>query len=31
MRDRVGAFGGRLEIASNDGDGTTVQGWIPLP
>jgi signal transduction histidine kinase len=31
MRDRVGAFGGRLEITSDDGHGTTVQGWIPLP
>jgi signal transduction histidine kinase len=29
MRDRVGAVGGRLEIISSPGRGTTVRGTIP--
>jgi signal transduction histidine kinase len=30
MRDRIGAFGGRLEIESAAGAGTTVTGHLPL-
>jgi signal transduction histidine kinase len=30
MRDRVGALGGRLTIASTPGHGTSVSGTIPL-
>jgi signal transduction histidine kinase len=29
MRDRIGAAGGRLEIRSAPGGGTTVHGTIP--
>lgn len=31
MRDRLGALGGGLAIMSARGQGTTVQGWVPLP
>jgi signal transduction histidine kinase len=30
MRDRIGAVGGRLEIVSSPGAGTTVRGIVPL-
>jgi len=30
MRDRIGAVGGVLEIASSPGHGTTVRGSVPL-
>lgn len=30
MRDRVEALGGRLEVRSRDGGGTTVEGWLPV-
>jgi signal transduction histidine kinase len=30
MRDRIGAVGGMLEIASSPGQGTTVRGSVPL-
>jgi signal transduction histidine kinase len=29
MHDRIGAVGGRLEVASALGCGTAVQGWVP--
>lgn len=29
MRDRIGAVGGRLEIRSSPGEGTTVSGSVP--
>lgn len=29
MRDRVEALGGRLEIRTAPGAGTTVEGWVP--
>lgn len=29
MRDRIGAVGGRLEVWSAPGRGTTVRGWVP--
>jgi signal transduction histidine kinase len=31
MADRLGAFGGRVDIASAPGAGTTITGTIPLP
>ncbi len=31
MRDRMGAFGGTLEVISTIGQGTTVRGMVPLP
>jgi len=31
MRDRVGAFGGTLEVESSPGAGTRVRGSLPLP
>jgi signal transduction histidine kinase len=30
MRDRIGAVGGTLEIASRPSDGTTVRGLVPV-
>jgi signal transduction histidine kinase len=30
MRDRVEALGGRLEVTSSAGRGTSVSGWVPL-
>jgi signal transduction histidine kinase len=30
MRDRVEALGGRLEVRSGAGEGTTVEGWLPV-
>ena len=30
IRDRVGAIGGKVEIGSDDGRGTTVRGSIPV-
>jgi len=30
MRDRVEALGGRLEVRSRSGGGTTVEGWLPV-
>ncbi len=29
MRDRVQSAGGRLEVLSGPGSGTTVSGWFP--
>jgi|GEM_PF-491107 len=31
MRDRVGAFGGTVEVESSPGGGTRVRGSLPLP
>jgi signal transduction histidine kinase len=31
LRDRVEALGGRIEVVSAPGAGTTVRGEIPLP
>jgi signal transduction histidine kinase len=31
VQARMSAVGGRLEISSRPGVGTTVEGWIPLP
>ena len=31
MSDRLGAFGGTLDVASVPGGGTTVRGTLPLP
>jgi signal transduction histidine kinase len=31
MADRLGAFGGRVEVVSAAGQGTTITGTIPLP
>jgi len=31
MADRLGAFGGTIEVISNPGTGTTITGTIPLP
>ena len=31
MADRLGAFGGRVEVTSAAGQGTTITGTIPLP
>jgi signal transduction histidine kinase len=31
MQDRLGAFGGRVEVVSAAGHGTTITGTIPLP
>jgi signal transduction histidine kinase len=31
MADRLGAVGGRVEVASASGCGTQVSGWLPLP
>lgn len=31
MSDRIGALGGRLTIASDPGQGTSIHGSIPLP
>jgi signal transduction histidine kinase len=31
MADRLGAFGGTVEVTSTPGDGTTIAGRIPLP
>ena len=30
MRDRMGAFGGTIDVISSVGGGTTVEGHIPL-
>ena len=30
MRDRMGSFGGTIEVASAPGSGTTVRGQLPL-
>ena len=30
MRDRMGAFGGTIDVISSVGGGTTVEGQIPL-
>ena len=30
MRDRVEALGGSLEVRSDTGAGTTVEGWLPV-
>ncbi|HEY2803597.1 MAG TPA: sensor histidine kinase, partial [Actinomycetota bacterium] len=30
MEDRLSALGGSLEVRSRPGDGTTVEGWIPV-
>jgi signal transduction histidine kinase len=29
LRDRIEALGGRMEIASTAGRGTTVSAWLP--
>jgi signal transduction histidine kinase len=29
MEDRLGAFGGRLDVRSRVGSGTTVEGRVP--
>jgi signal transduction histidine kinase len=31
MRERVRQLGGRLEIASGQGHGTSLSAWVPLP
>jgi signal transduction histidine kinase len=31
MQDRLGAFGGRVDVVSAPGQGTTITGTIPLP
>jgi signal transduction histidine kinase len=31
VQARMGAVGGRIEIRSWPGTGTTVEGWVPLP
>jgi signal transduction histidine kinase len=31
MRERIALFGGRLEIASQRGQGTHVSAWLPPP
>jgi signal transduction histidine kinase len=30
MRDRLGAFGGELEVRSVVGEGTTIRGTVPV-
>ena len=30
MEDRLSALGGSLEVRSRPGDGTIVEGWIPV-
>jgi signal transduction histidine kinase len=30
MEDRLSALGGSLEVRSRPGDGTVVEGWIPV-
>jgi len=30
MADRLGAFGGTLEVTSAPGEGTTIKGTVPL-
>jgi signal transduction histidine kinase len=30
MTDRLGAFGGTLEVRSQPGEGTTIAAWLPL-
>jgi signal transduction histidine kinase len=30
MRDRLGAFGGELEVRSAVGEGTTIRGTVPV-
>jgi len=30
LTDRVGAVGGRLDVSSAAGEGTTVRAWVPL-
>ena len=30
MADRLGAFGGRVDVVSSPGSGTTITGTIPL-
>jgi signal transduction histidine kinase len=30
MADRLGAFGGGVEVDSRPGAGTTIRGWLPL-
>ena len=31
MADRLGAFGGTLDVRSQPGDGTTITGTLPTP
>lgn len=31
MGDRLGAIGGRLQVESTVGVGTTISGWLPVP
>jgi signal transduction histidine kinase len=31
MADRLAALGGTLDVQSQPGHGTTVQGWLPVP
>jgi signal transduction histidine kinase len=31
MQDRLGAFGGKVDVVSTVGEGTTITGTIPLP
>ena len=30
MEDRLSALGGNVEVRSRPGDGTIVEGWIPV-
>jgi signal transduction histidine kinase len=30
LRDRIEALGGRIEITSTTGGGTTVSAWLPV-
>jgi signal transduction histidine kinase len=31
MRERIRLLGGRLDIRSSPGGGTTVLAWVPIP
>jgi signal transduction histidine kinase len=31
MADRMDAIGGALQVVSRRGEGTTIEGWIPMP
>jgi signal transduction histidine kinase len=31
MRERVRLLGGRLQIESGPGNGTSLSAWVPLP